>query len=1265
MTLAAGTSLGPYEILSPLGAGGMGEVYRARDTRLGRDVALKIIPADLAHDPRLIKRFEREARAVAALNHPHILTVFDIGYHEGVPYVVTELLEGETLREVLFRRTPTQRQVLTFAVQTVQGLAAAHEKGIVHRDLKPENLFLTNDGRVKILDFGLAKVASSSSVDPYATTEKDLTQPVAPMGTVAYMSPEQVKAFPVDPRSDLFSFGVVLYELLSRKHPFLRGTTPATLTAILHETPPAPSSLDAKIPPALDRIVTRCLEKRPENRFESARELALALEAVLEAPPGTAWLTEVEERRPYPGLQSFTEKDAGIFFGREAEVRAMWRRIESRELLAVIGPSGAGKSSLVRAGIVASRPEGWGAIVCSPGAAPLRSLGQSLAPELASDPEALRQLLSFEQPPIAFELMLRWRRANRQALLVVDQFEELFTLNSEETQQRFASFLGRLASEAGVHVLLSLRDDFLIRCSEHEELAPVFESLTPLPALTTAGLKSALVEPAKTLGYLFEDQSLVDEMVASFEGVRGALPLLAFAVAQLWERRDRKKKVLTREAYEEIGGVAGALAQHAEATMSRIGPERQAIVRELFRNLVTAQGTRAVVDRDELLSAFADRDAAGGALSELIDARLVTGYEVEEAEGRPGGSRVEVAHESLLTAWPRLVKWRAQDEEGAVLRDQLRQAARLWEEKNRTADLLWTGTAYQEFELWRERYPGRLTALESDFARSMADKAQRRKRLLTAAAISVIVALAGVAIAIGISRHQAEAARDRAVAEARRAEAGKLLALARTELDRDPTAALAFARKSLELSDTPEARRFALEVLWRGPVARILAPDKLVEGLEQEELRQWENVPRFSPDGGWLALQNIVSGRISLFRSDGSPPRILPRPPEGSAPALVFGPGSDLLITGGPGSSLRLLSLPELREVRTVELGGVESSAWASDRELITMTRPSPNDTTRLIRAWPLPEGEPRVVARVQAAGLADWKIDRDARWLAHVTDGKLYVRPADAASRVPERIVGRLPDALWGKSEFGFIGQGDGLYTVEKSGDIRLWSLAVGAPAPLRLLRGASWSPLLSIDRDGSRLVRADQAGVGLVIDLRDFPDAEPLALKQSEFIRGLVGTFDPSGQWLLTNDYVNVSFWPVSSPRRRVLPIRGSGTWGLEFTPEGRWLISCTYEEPVRLWPLSPRSGAARESDTPGVVLGDRDGPGGREPPRGDRHGPAAGSSRRPRLPLPDRGRAGARTPDGMGRSGGHLGSRLLQGGPQGDRLSRGHRVRPPQRP
>src|SRR5271163_653129 len=236
MPLTPGTKLGPYEIVSPLGAGGMGEVYRAKDTRLGRDVALKILPESFARDAERLRRFEQEARAVAALNHPNILAVFDIGEQNGSPFLVSELLEGETLRGVLDRGAVPQRKTIEYGVQIAHGLAAAHEKGIVHRDLKPENIFITKDARIKILDFGLAKLAQKPGADSGdITLTSEHTAAGVVMGTASYMAPEQVRGEATDPRTDIFAFGAVLYEMLSGARAFRRDTSAETMTAVLKD----------------------------------------------------------------------------------------------------------------------------------------------------------------------------------------------------------------------------------------------------------------------------------------------------------------------------------------------------------------------------------------------------------------------------------------------------------------------------------------------------------------------------------------------------------------------------------------------------------------------------------------------------------------------------------------------------------------------------------------------------------------------------------------------------------------------------------------------------------------------------------------------------------------------------------------------------------------------------------------------------------------------------------------------------------------------
>src|SRR5882724_4938819 len=282
-TRSPNTTIAQYTIVSKIGEGGMGEVYRARDAKLGRDVAIKVLPASFSENTDRLNRFEQEAQAAGALNHPNILVIYHIGTHGGAPYIVSELLEGETLRDRMAGAALPQRKALDYALQIARGLAAAHGKGIVHRDLKPDNIFITDDGRVKILDFGLAKLTSATDVTQSQSevpTRKVNTDPGTVMGTMGYISPEQLKGQPADHRSDIFSFGAILYEMLSGKRAFRGDSMAETMSAILREDPPDLSETNKTVSPALERVVRHCLEKNPAERFHSARDLAFAIESL-------------------------------------------------------------------------------------------------------------------------------------------------------------------------------------------------------------------------------------------------------------------------------------------------------------------------------------------------------------------------------------------------------------------------------------------------------------------------------------------------------------------------------------------------------------------------------------------------------------------------------------------------------------------------------------------------------------------------------------------------------------------------------------------------------------------------------------------------------------------------------------------------------------------------------------------------------------------------------------------------------------------------
>jgi hypothetical protein len=718
------------------------------------------------------------------------------------------------------------------------------------------------------------------------------------------MSPEQAAGDELDARADVYAAGVVLAEMVSPEGVGNHHSRKSLWEAVRSEPPKVPDSPWAAV---IRRAVARDREQRPRSAHTLIRELE---EVTLRAEGA-------EDLKPYPGLASFTESDAEYFFGREAEVEAMWTRLQSpARLLGLVGPSGAGKTSFVRAGVTPAAPVGWSIIRCTPGTTPAAALRRALVPALGGDTEALADLAGGDSAAVVAACE-RWRTRHDRALLVVDQFEELFTLSPEPTQQSFAELLRRLPLEADVHVVLSMRDDFLMECHRHEALRPVVSDLMLIDPPTGANLRRALVQPATRCGYRFAEEKLVDEMLAEVEGERGALPLLAFAVAQLWERRDRDGGLLTREAYETIGGVGGALARHAEETIDRIGGDRVPIVRELFRNLVTAEGTRAVRDVDDLLSVFGghgdpDGSTAGGrprpygesaearagpgftpgresadeVLRELVDARLLTTYEIHDDDREPT-RRVEIIHESLLAKWPRVVRWQTQDADAAQLRDQLRQAARTWDEHERSDDLLWTGAAYREFAVWREGYAGGLSATEQAFADAMARhaaRAKRRRRIIVAAVVTVAAAVAAVTTTLW----------RRGVVETRRAQAAHLRSLGQLE----PTSSLrlAYAMASLELRDDPATRLVALRSLWREPT--------------ELRLPAWVTDLAFSPDGTWALVSGHERG-IELWPRDGGDPIELEHSTGCGSPEslnyhpwVLFSPESDRVgaycLTDGP-----------------------------------------------------------------------------------------------------------------------------------------------------------------------------------------------------------------------------------------------------------------------------------------------------------------------------------------------------------------------------
>jgi serine/threonine protein kinase len=818
-----------YEILSSLGQGGMSEVWHAYDLKLRTDVALKQIRFDREQEDSL-ESLRQEVRTAREIISPNVCRVFDLIIYEHQELISMEYIDGITLTALLIQKSPLQlNEARDIAAQFLSGLEAIHNAGFIHCDLKPENIMITRTGRVVVMDFGIATQAMQRV--------KTIS------GTLPYMAPERFGDAPVDLRSDLFSAGVILSEMIHPQRILTEQTRQEIWDAVQSDPLQLPES-------PWKSLILRAISTNLQDRFPSASAMARALEDATER------IGSAEERKPYPGLASFSTSDSEFFFGRELEVEILLKKLQQLSFVAVIGPSGAGKTSFLRAGLVPSLPDDWSYLFCTPSDSPFINLGQALIPSVTKDTEAMLKILRFESISRALDLLHQWRKKHSEALLIVDRFEELFTLNTPEIRSRFAELLANAVLDAGMRVLLCIRDDFLFRCHDYPELDPIFSALMPLGPLTGPGLRRALVQPALTCGYSFEDESLVDEILVDVEKEKGALPLLAFCAFRLWLKRDRTTGQLTRKAYREIGGVAGSLAQHAEETMREIGAGREPIVREIFRNLITAENTRAAREKEELLSVFNNREQAIEVLRILIDARLLTTFEASSANEEDPISLVEIIHESLLIAWPRLVGWQTEDAEGARHRDQLRQAAQLWEQRGRSKDLLWTGTAFLEFQIWKARYPGGLSKTEEAFAQAMteqANKRRKRRQIIVAATFVVLIAILGV---IANFWRKASVARDEALAETNRAEASRLLALARAQADASPTMKLAYAIASLEYSDTEDGRFYAMQALGEGPPSLVTqAPVGTLN---------------FSPDGKYLAIEH-VSG-IEILPRDGSAP---------------------------------------------------------------------------------------------------------------------------------------------------------------------------------------------------------------------------------------------------------------------------------------------------------------------------------------------------------------------------------------------------------
>ncbi|MCY1015044.1 bifunctional serine/threonine-protein kinase/formylglycine-generating enzyme family protein [Pyxidicoccus sp. MSG2] len=654
-----------FRLEGPIGRGGMGVVFLAHDTSLDRRVAVKFM-ASSQPDARVRENFATEARALARVQHANIVNVFSVGEVGGRPYIVSEYVVGQSLAELPL--PVPWRRVLALGVGLARGLAAAHRQGVLHRDLKPSNALVTREGEVKLLDFGLAeRFEAEAAPEPGSRF-------VA--GTVPYMAPELLAGAPATPRSDIYALGLILHELCT-------GEVPRR--APVGSEPPPRAALGPDLDPDFAALITRCLAANPFERFVSADALCEALgrlERLCAPEPLVAG-------NPYRGLAPFEAEHRSLFFGREADIRAVLERLRSRPLVLVAGDSGAGKSSLCRAGVLprvaaGALDDGREQVTLTlwPGHRPLEALAAALAPVLGQKEAELVTALA-DRPAWLGQALREAHSRGRGLLLFIDQLEELITLSEPVQAAHFARLLGELAlPSAGLHVLLAARGDFLTRLCALPGLGDEAErGLYILRPLSPEGVREAIVGPARSRGVVFESGELLQTLVDSTAHGVGSLPLLQFALAELWERRNPAQGRITREALDAMGGVAGALSRHADGVLARLGPAEHAAAHRLLIQLVTAEGTR--IERGEDALAEASDGASRAALRALVEGRLL---HTRTVGGQP---RWEIAHESLIQSWGTLRDWLDDDIGQRVLRKRVEGASAEWERLLRAREALW------------------------------------------------------------------------------------------------------------------------------------------------------------------------------------------------------------------------------------------------------------------------------------------------------------------------------------------------------------------------------------------------------------------------------------------------------------------------------------------------------------------------------------------------------------------------------------------------
>ena len=1235
-----------YRIVRLVGRGGMGDVYLARDTQLGRRVALKVVNAERMGSDEAVERFEQEARTTAQFAHPHIVAIHGVGELDGRPYVALEYLEGDNLRDRMTGGLPGSKEVARIGLDIAEALAEAHSHGLLHRDLKPENVVIPADGRLRVLDFGLAKAfrgGLAQRIDPDQDTVDELAPEDASgsfqshgqhlCGTPMYMAPEQWDGGELSGAADIWALGVILYELIVGHRPYRRNNEDSYSVAYKVCGPePVPRAQELRdVPGALADVVFGCLEKNPKER-PTATQVVATLGQVL--TPATARLA-VEEG-PYRGLQAFNERHAGYFFGRDAEVARFLERLRSEPVLPVVGPSGGGKSSFVQAGVIPRlREQGaWTVLSLRPGSHPFTTLAQRLlsgestqrygssrspadptmeptvqlsqrrtvdvpsdAPdggplpydltqEAEDDVAALAEQLRQTPRMLNVELAELAERECGRVLLFVDQLEEVCSLvRDDDVRARFMEALVTAADdpEGPVRVVFTLRDDFLGRLAVGDQVREALGRVTVIRSPQPAALREILTRPLELVDHAFDDPGLVDRMLAEVRDEPAALPLLQFAARTLWERRDRHSSRLTREAYDAIGGVGGALAEHAQAVLDGLTPAQTRTARLLLLRLVTPERTRRTLSAAEAVEGLGeDGDEV---LSRLTNSRLVStrkGHDGSEAD-------LELVHESLIAGWPRLARWIDESHDELAFLAELGQAARLWERRGRRQDEVWKGEALDDARRGLSRLTGPAPGLVREFVAAgelQQQRAQQRQRVVTTAGVAMLalIAVVAVAAAVGLATKEKEARTQRRAAEHGQSEAqleGARAALMRGDL----LEARAKLRGALELENSAMGRALwwtaaGEPLLWRKPLGTIIndvtfTPDgqTAVAALGDRSIYLFDVTTRdvrvlrghrdqvytvdVSPDGA-TAASGSWSGELRIWDLQTGANRALAGHDAGIN-YLVHSPDGQLLATGSNDHTVRVWDLAGDRAPLVLEghQDRVYGVAFSPDGSLLAS---GSRDGSVIL--WDPRQGD--VVKRLDdhTSGVSNLAFDPEGRLLA-AGGADASIRLWHVPSGEPAGLLTGHQSKVW---DLDFSPDGASLASAGRDGDIRVWDLAgQGTTHTLTGHEGAVYA--LRYSPDGGLLI---SGGADHVLRVWDVTRGSTQAAGDGHTAMVHSVVFGPAGERIASGggDHA-IRLWDrATGDQQAVLEGHGKTVTSLYFGPDGDHLVSCSRDQTMRVW-------------------------------------------------------------------------------------------------